>query len=58
MTSLKQRNFAVRKKRMVSKASSENAKWTIVAETSARAKKNFPRTGAERKDARMAAVGM
>jgi hypothetical protein len=40
LTSLKQRNFAVRKQRMVSKGSSENAKWTIVAETSAKAKKN------------------
>jgi len=56
LTSLQQHNFAVRKQRRLSKASSENAKLIIVAETRANAKKNLPRTGAESKDARMAAI--
>ncbi len=48
----------MRKQRRMSKASSENAKLNIIAETRAKAKKNLPRTGAARKDVRMAAVEM
>jgi hypothetical protein len=48
----------VRKQRRVSKASSENAKLTIVTETRAKAKKNLLRIGAERNNARMVAVEM
>jgi len=46
----------VRKQRRLSKASSENAKLIFVAETRADARKNLPRSGAESKDARMAAI--
>jgi hypothetical protein len=56
LTRLWRYKFAVRTQRKVSKASSENAKLTIIAETGGWAKKNLPRAGAEKKGAKMAAV--